>query len=68
MLNAGNPIGVMDSGIGGLTAVREFQERNGLEGTGIANYSAFSPAKISSILATVPTAPTATRPLTRSSS
>ena len=46
MLNAGNPIGVMDSGIGGLTVVRE----------------------LSSILATVPTAPTATRPLTRSSS
>ena len=23
MLNAGNPIGVMDSGIGGLTVVRE---------------------------------------------
>ena len=25
MLNAGNPIGVMDSGIGGLTVVRELQ-------------------------------------------
>ena len=61
MLNAGNPIGVMDSGIGGLTVAREIMRQ-------IPNYSAFSPAKISSILATVPTAPTATRPLTRSSS
>ena len=27
MLNAGNPIGVMDSGIGGLTVVRELPRR-----------------------------------------
>lgn len=54
MLNAGNPIGVMDSGIGGLTVVRELQR--------------ILPGEDIIYLATVPTAPTATRPLTRSSS
>ena len=52
MLNAGNPIGVMDSGIGGLTVVRELQRI--LPGEDIIYFG--------------DSAPTATRPLTRSSS
>ena len=52
MLNKSNPIGVMDSGIGGLTVVRELQR--------------ILPVRTSSTSATAPTAPTATRPQIRS--
>ena len=53
MLDKSNPIGVMDSGIGGLTVVRELQRI--LPGEDIIYASA-----------TAPTAPTATRPQIRS--
>lgn len=54
MLNAGNPIGVMDSGIGGLTVVRELQRI--LPGEDIIYFGDSA------------NCPTAIRPLTRSSS